>query len=159
MKRNNPIAAQQPPPAFANDPTGFWAANLAANATEGITSVLPVGTVTQSDIAAMGRLLAGQIGWTPSHAQWNGADLQVSLSDAQFMLALEEGGETQPGRITLLVSKLQFSTTFPAYGDIVKILAAGKWHEFEIVEIVGQHDDTDPGLTLFLEKAQNDLAD
>lgn len=159
MKRNNPIAAQQPPPAYANDPTGFWAANLADSRTGGIASILPVGTLTQADNAVKGRLLSAQIGWTPSPARWKNSNITVSISDAQFMLTLESGGDTQPGRITVLVEKLQFQTGFPTYSDLIKIQAAGQWHEFEIVEIVGQHDDNDPSLTLFLEKVQNELGD
>lgn len=158
--RNKPLAAQQPPPAFANDPSGFFGAVLAANRAAGIASILPGGTVTQSDVAEKGRLLAGQIAWSPAEARWNGCNLTVSLSDAQFLLALEEGGDTQPGRITVIVAKLQFGANgFPGYSDTFKIQAGGKWHEFVIAEIVGQHDDNDPGLTLFLEKDQNDIGD
>lgn len=157
--RNNPLAAQQPPTAYANDPSGFFGEVLATNHTDGITSLLPANTLAQADMAVRARLLNGQIGWTPAYARWKNSNLTVSISDAQFMLTLEEGGDTQPGRITVLVAKLQFQTTLPEYGDTFKIQATGKWHEFEIVEMVGQHDDNDPGLTLFLEKGQNDVGD
>lgn len=160
MSRNKPFAAQQPAPAFANDPSGFFGGVLAQSRTAGIASLLPPGTVIQADVAAKGRLLTGQIAWTPAAARWNGCNLTVSLSDAQFLLTLEEGGDTQPGRITIIVEKLQFSTKgLPTYGDTFKIQAAGEWHEFTIVEIVGQHDDNDPGLTLFLEKDQNEIGE
>jgi len=160
VPRNNPIAAQQPAPAFANDPEGYFTAVLAENRTVGILSLLPGGTVIQSDVAAKGRLLAGQIAWTPAKARWKGCELVISLADAQFLLTLEEGGDTQPGRISILVEKLQFGAKgFPTYGDTFKIQAGGKWHEFVIVEIAGQHDDNEPGLTLFLEKDQNELGD
>lgn len=156
--RNKPLDAQQPAPAFANDPSGYFGGVLAENRTAGIASILPGGTVIQSDVAAKGRLLTAQIEWTPAEARWNGCNLKVSLSDAQFLLNLEEGGETPQGRITILVTKLQFGTKgFPDYGDTFKIKAAGLWHEFVVAEMVGQHDDNEPGLTLFLEKDQNEL--
>ncbi len=157
MSRNNPIAAQQPAPPFANDPTGFWTANMEENRARGLASLLPSGTVVQSDVAAKGRLLSAQINWMPAKARWKGSDLQISLSDAQFLQALEDGGDIQQGRITVLVLKAQFNTGWPEYGDTFKIQAAGKWHEFSIAEIVGQHDDNEPGLMLFLEKEQNDI--
>ena len=157
-RRNNPLAAQQPAPAFANDPSGFFGAVLAENSTAGLSTILPGGTVCQSDVAAKGRLLAGQIAWTPAKARWNGCDLTISLSDAQFNLVLEEGGDVQPGRITVIAEKLQFGAKgLPKYGDTFKIQAGGFWHEFTIAEMVGQHDDNEPGLTLFLEKDQNEL--
>lgn len=160
MSRNNPLAAQQPAPAFANDPSGFFAGVLRDNGTAGIASLLPGSTVIQSDVAAKGRLLSAQIEWTPAAARWNGCDIVVSLSDAQFLLALEEGGDTQQGRITIIVSKLLFGTKgFPKYGDTFKVKGAGRWHEFTVAEMVGQHDDNEPGLTLFLEKDQNELGD
>lgn len=160
MSRNNPLAAQQPAPSFVNDPSGFFAGVLKENSTSGIASLLPGGTVIQSDVAAKGRLLSAQIEWIPAAARWNGCDIVVSLSDAQFLLALEEGGDTQQGRITIIVSKLQFGTKgFPTYGNTFKIKAAGLWHEFTVAEMVGQHDDNEPGLTLFLEKDQNELGE
>lgn len=155
--RNKPLDAQQPAPAFANDPTGFFAAALALGRTCGLASLLPGGTVIQSDVAAKGRLLAGQIEWTPAVARWNGCNLKVSLSDSQFLLVLEQGGDTQQGRITILVEKLQFGAKgFPGYGNTFEIKAAGRWHQFTIAEMIGQHDDNDPGLTLFLEKDQDE---
>lgn len=160
MSRNKPLAAQQPPPAYANDPGGFFGAIRDRSRTEGIGSLLPGGTVVQSDVAVKGQLLTGQIAWTPAQARWNGCNLTVSLSDAQFALILEEGGDTQPGRITILVTKLQFGgfgKGLPDYGDTFNIQAGGAWHEFVIAEMVGQHDDNEPGLTLFLEKDQNDI--
>lgn len=157
--RNNLLAAQQPPPAYANDPSGFFGEVLTANRTSGLASLLPANTLTQADNAVRARLLDGQIGWTPAHARWRNSNITISLSDAQFLLALEEGGEIESGRLTVLVSKLQFQTTLPKQGDTLKIQAGGKWHEFEIMEIVGQYDDNEPGLTLFMEKEQNDIGD
>lgn len=157
--RNKPLAAQQPSPAYANDPSGFWGENLTDNRTAGIASLLPANTLTQADNAARGRLLAGQIGWTPTPARWNNSNIRVSLSDAQFLDDLQTGGETPQGRIAVIAAKLQFQTTLPRCGDVLKIQAGGIWHGFEIVEMIGQHDDNDPGLTLFLEKAQNDVGD
>lgn len=144
---------------YANDPGGFFGAALAQNATAGLLSLLPVATVLQSDTAVKGRLLAGQIAWTPTAARWNGCNLTVSLSDAQFLLALEEGGDTQQGRITILVLKSEFNNGLPEFGDTFQINAGGKWHEFTISEMVGKNDDNEPGLTLFLEKEQNELGD
>ena len=133
---------------------------LTANRTTGIASLLPGGTVFQSDVAAKGRLLASQIAWTPAKARWNKCNLTVSLSDAQFLMALEEGGDVQQGRITVLVEKLQFGARgFPGYGNTFEIQAAGRWHQFTVAEMLGQHDDNEPGLTLFLEKDQNELGD
>lgn len=159
-RRNNPLAAQQPPPAFANDPSGFFGAVLAENRTAGISSILPGGTVIQSDVAAKGRLLAGQIAWIPTKARWNGCNLTVSLSDTQFLLALEEGGPTQQGRLTVVVEKLQFGARgMPGYGQTFEIQAGGRWHAFTIGEMVGQHDDNEPGLTVVLDKDENELGE
>jgi len=151
--RNNPIAAQQPAPLCANDPGGFFGAVLTANRTTGIASLLPGGTVFQSDVAAKGRLLAGQIAWVPAKARWNNCNLTVSISDASFLLALETGGDTQEGRLGILVEKLQFGASgFPGYGATFEIQAGGKWIQFTIAEITGQYDDNEPGLTLSLER-------
>lgn len=158
--RNNPLAAQAPPPTFANDPSGFFTAALTENRIAGIASLLPGGTVIQSDVAAKGRLLAGQIAWVPAKARWNKCNLTVSLSDAQFLMALEAGGDVQQGRITVLVEKLQFGVMgFPGYGATFEIQSGGRWHQFTVAEMVGQHDDNEPGLTLFLEKDQNELGE
>lgn len=157
--RNNPLAAQKPAPVFANDPSGFFAGVLMENTTAGLSSLLPAGTLIQSDVAAKGRLLNAQINWTPAKARWKGCNLTVSLSDAQFQLVLEGGGDTQQGRLTIIVEKLQFGgfgKGLPTYDNSFEIQAGGVWHEFTVVEMVGQHDDNEPGLTLFLEKEQND---
>lgn len=160
MQRNKPLVAQQPAPAFANDPGGYWTAVADQNKLAGISSVLPGSTVIQSDMAVKSRLLQGQIGWTPCSASWKGGKFTASLSDAQFLLALAEGGDTQQGQITLLVAKLEFGAKdLPDYGDTIKIQAAGRWHEFAVTQIVGQHDDNEPGLTLFLDKDQNAIGD
>jgi len=154
--KNNPLAAQQPPPAFANDHSGFFGAVLAENHTSGISSLLPGGTVIQSDVAVKGRLLASQIAWTPAKARWNGCNITISLADSQFLLALETGGDTQQGRITVMVEKLQFgSTGLPGdggFGQTFEIQAGGKWIQFTIAEIFGQYDDNEPGLILSLER-------
>lgn len=160
MQRNKPFAAQQPAPLFANDPDGYWTAVANENKLAGISSILPGGTVIQSDVAVKGRLLQGQIAWTPCSARWKGGNFKASISDAQFLLALEEGGDTQQGQITLLVEKLQFGVKgLPNYGDTIEIQSGGKWHEFVITQMVGQHDDNDPGLTLFLDKDQNAIGE
>jgi len=162
MARNKPLAAQQPAPAYANDPGGFFGAVLAQNNVSGIASLLPGGMVAQSDVAVKGRLLASQIAWTPCQTRWNGCDVQASLSDAQFLLVLEAGGDTQQGRVTLLVSKIAFGgfgKGLPTYEDTFEIQAGGVWHAFVIAEMVGQHDDNEPGLLLFLEKDQNGIGD
>lgn len=157
IRRNKPLNAQQPPPAFANDPSGFFGAILADNAAAGIGSLLPAGTVFQSDVTVKARLLAGQIRWTPAIARWKGCNLVVSLSDAQFMLELENGGDSQKGQVSILVLKTEFNAgAWPDYGDTVQLQAAAQWHEFLVVEMLGQHDDNDPGLTLVLDKEQND---
>jgi hypothetical protein len=155
-RKNNPLAAQQPAPLFANDPNGFWGAAVRSNSASGLGSILPAGTVLQSDIAVKGRLLGAQIGWQSVTVRWKGCELQASISDAQFFLALEQGGDTQQGRITLLITKLQFTTGFPTYNDTFFLLAAGQWHQFVVVETIGQHDDNEPGLLLYLEKDQDD---
>jgi len=157
--RNNLLQFQQPAPKYANDGSGFWTNVLASNKALGVNSLLPQNTLIQADNATKARLLRAQIAWMPTKARWKKANLVVSLLDSQFSMSLEEGGEMQPGRITVMVEKLQLQTTFPENGDVFKIQAAGKWHEFEIVEMVGQNDDNDPGLTLFLEKAQNDIGE
>lgn len=156
MRKNNPIQAQQPAPLFANDPDGFWGVVAGQNSVSGLGSILPQGIVIQSDVAQKGRLLDAQIAWTVISARWKGFILQASLSDAQFLLALESGGDLQQGRITLMVSKGQFQTKFPAYNDTFEIKAAGVWHQFVVAEIIGQHDDNEPALTLFLEKDPDD---
>jgi len=154
--RNNPLAAQQPPPPFANDPDGFFGAILSENRTAGIASLLPSGTAFQQDVAAKGRLLAGQIGWVPAQARWNGCNITISLADAQFLLALETGGDTQQGRISVVVEKSQFgSTGLPGdggFGQTFEIQAGGKWIQFTIAEINGQYDNNEPGLNLLLER-------
>lgn len=107
-----------------------------------------------------GNLLQSQIAWTPCVARWKGCNIKASLSDAQFLLTLEEGGDTQQGQITLLVEKLQFGARgLPQYGDTFDIQASGKWHEFIITQMVGHNDDNDPGLMLFLDKDQNAIGD
>ncbi len=156
MAKPLPIQQQQPAQPFLNDADGYWNGIASENAATGILSVLPGDTAIQSDTAIKGRLLAGQIRWIPAKARWGNCNLVISISDAQFALTLEEGGETQPGRITVLVEKSQFNTGTPKNGDMFKIQAQGFWHEFVIVEMIGQHDDNEPGLTLYLEKEQND---
>ncbi len=160
MSRNKPFAAQQPAPLYANDPGGFFAAAMAQDRVSGLASLLPSATLVQADIAVRARLLEGQIGWTPTAATWKGCNLSVSLSDAQFRLVLEEGGDTQPGRLTIVVSKAQFGgfgKGQPAYNDTFSIQAGGVWHAFVVAEMVGQHDDNEPALTLFLDKDQDEL--
>lgn len=154
--RNKPLQAQQPAPTFANDATGFWNGVLEANKASGLASMLPSGTLIQADTAVKGRLLANQIAWVPVSCRWKGSIIQASLSDAQFFLALESGGDTQQGRITIVVNKFSFSTGFPGYNDTFEIQANGAWHQFVVAEMIGQNDDNEPALTLFLEKDQDD---
>lgn len=88
--------------------------------------------------------------------------MRASLSDAQFLLELAAGGDSQTGQIALLVDKMQFGgfkKGMPSYGDTIDIQAAGVWHEFVIVQMTGQNDDNDPGLTLFLDRDQNAIGD
>lgn len=152
----NPQNQQQPAPAFLNDASGFFATALKQNQAAGIQSLLPVGTLIQNDVAVKGRLLSAQIGWTPTEARWNNCNLVISIQDAQFDLMLESGGDVQEGKITTMVEKVSFNNAFPAYGDTFKIKARGTWHEFVIVGMSGQNDDNEPGLTIILEKDQND---
>lgn len=155
MARNKPLQAQQPAPPFANDSGGYWNGVLEANRTSGLASVLPAETVLQSDTAIKGRLLEAQIGWVPISCRWKGSIIQASLSDAQFFLALESGGDTQQGRITIVVNKFLLGVRFPSYNETFEIQAAGKWHQFVIAEMIGQNDDNEPALTLYLEKDQD----
>ena len=158
--RNKPLQAQQPAPLFANDQLGFWEGTVIANRSEGISSLLPPTTLQQSDTAIKGRLLAAQIGWTPTLVRWEGASFKCSISDAQFFLSVEEGGDTQQGKITLLLNKLELQVgKWPTYQQMVEVLAGGKWHSFVIADVSGQHDDNDPGLTLYLEKDQDDIGE
>lgn len=159
MRRNRPFTAQQPAPLFANDESGYWSTIAQNNAASGLQSVLPSGTLFQSDTAVKSRLLSSQIEWTPTKARFKGSDIIVSLSDAQFFMALEEGGDTQQGRLTIIVNKFEFRMGFPSYEDTLEIYAAGKWHELTVAELIGQHDDNEPALTLYLEKDQNDNGD
>ncbi len=159
VSRNNPLAAQQPAPAFANDPSGFWGAVLSENAVAGIGSILPANTLTQADNAVKGRLLNAQISWTPAKARWKNSNLDVSLSDSQFLQMLEAGGDMPQGQVTVLVSKLQFSTGWPDINDTLQIQARGKWHDFIIAGVSGNNDDNEPGLTLLLDKDQNEEGD
>lgn len=156
MSRNKPLAAQQPFPAFANDQSDFWGSVASENTTTGIGSLLPQGTLSQADNAVKSKLLDGQIAWVPVSVRWKGAVIQASLSDAQFFLALEEGGDTQQGRITLVVNKFRFGVNFPSYQDTVEVQAAGEWHQFVVAEMIGQNDDNEPSLTLYLEKDTDD---
>lgn len=161
-RRNKPLAAQQPAPAYGNDPEGFWQGILNESRVAGISSLLPGHTVIQSDVAVKSRLLRAQIGWMPCAARWEGCNIQVSLSDAQFALMLEAGGDTQQGQITVLLEKLQFGgfgKGLPAYGDTIDIQSGGVWHAFTISQILGQHDDNEPGLTVLLDKDQNAIGD
>jgi len=158
MPRNKPIQAQQPAPAFANDSGGFWAGVLSQNATQGISSLLPAGTVSQSDTAIKGRVLGAQIGWQPYEMRWNGNNITGSLSDAQFFLEVEAGGDTQQGRLTVLIDKLQFRAgAHPKFQDTISIQAGGKWHDFTVAEMIGEFDYNEPGLVLYLEKDSNEL--
>lgn len=156
MRGNKPLQAQQPAPPFANDSGGYWNGVLEANRTSGLASVLPSNTLIRSDTAIKGRLLQNQIGWVPVSCRWKGFIIQASLSDAQFFLALETGGDTQQGRITVVVNKFSLGVGFPSYNETFEIQAAGKWHQFVIVEMIGQNDDNEPALTLYLEKDQDD---
>lgn len=159
MSRNKPLQAQQPAPAFANDSTGYWNGVLEANRTSGIASLLPSGTLIQADTAVKAQILLAQIGWIPVSCRWKGSIIPASLSDAQFFLALENAGDTQQGRITIIVNKFSFGVGVPSYNDTFEIQAAGRWHQFVVAEMVGQNDDNEPALTLFLEKDQNDDGD
>lgn len=158
-RRNNPVNAQQPAPLFANDPNGFWNSVARQNSTSGLGAILPHGTLNQADTAIAARQLTAQIGWRAVNIRWKGCHLKASLSDAQFFLALEQGGDTQQGRITLVINKFEFQTGFPQYNDTIDLQASGKWHEFVVAEMLGHHDDNEPALTLFLEKDQNELGE
>ena len=153
---NKPLAQQKPIPAYANDTTGYWSAIARQDVTSGLRSLVPSGTLFQADNAVKSRLLSAQIEWVPVQARFKNANITASLSDAQFFLALESGGDTQQGRLTVMVNKLQFNTGFPSYSDTFQIQAGGKWHSFTVAELIGQFDDNDPSLTLYLEIDQND---
>lgn len=153
---NNPLAAQQPAPSFANDNAGYWASLEAQNRTTGLAAVLPAGTIIQADIAIQARQLDAQISWRSTSVRWKGAIFQASISDADFSLILESGGDTQQGRITLVVSKLQFSTKPPGYNETLLVQAMGSWHEYTVAEMQGQNDDKEMAITYYLEKSQND---
>lgn len=154
--QNDPVAAQQPAPAFANDSQGYWAAILSQNATAGLGSLLPAGTVIQADIAVQARQLDAQISWRSTSVRWKGVIFQASISDADFSLILESGGDTQQGRITLVVSKLQFNMKPPGYNETFLVQALGVWHEYTVSEMQGQNDDKEMAITYYLEKDQND---
>lgn len=152
---NKPFTAQKPAPSFANDPSGYWRAVLRSDASSGLKSLLP-NTVFQADTAVKSRLLSSQVSWIPTQARFKGSHITVSLSDAQFFLALEDGGDTQQGRLTVVANKFEFGMGFPSYNDTLDIYAAGKWHTLVVAELIGQFDDNEPALTLFLELDQND---
>lgn len=158
-RHNKPLASLQPAPRYANDATGFWGSVEAANESMGLSSLLPGGTVVQSDTAVKSRLLSAQIEWTPIQVRWKGCVFAASMSDAQFFLALESGGDTQQGRLVVTINKLLFNTGFPGYNDTFEVQSSGKWHQFVIAELIGQHDDNEPALVLYLEKDQNDTGE
>lgn len=152
MQRNNPTDAQQPAPAFANDPTGFWGGILKANEAHGLQRVLPDNTMIQSDVMAKARLLQGQLNWSPVLIAWEGLEFVASIADNQLSLLLQSGGTTNQGTITLTINKLLFETNFPSQQDRLQLKAGGQWLTFAVIDVDGENDDNNPALTITCEK-------
>ncbi len=152
VKKNNPLAAQQPVPPFANDPVGFWGGVLQDNDRRGIASILPPGTLIQADLAIGNRLLQGQINWLSVQVRWNGLEFKASLDDGQATAPLESGGLGATGTVTLLFSKSLFPTDGrPKQQDTFQLLVGGKWKNFDVITISDGFDETDDGMIAYLE--------
>jgi hypothetical protein len=151
-RKNNLLGMQQPAPLYANDPDGYWSGIYQENARAGLSSLLPTGTLIQSDVSIKGRLLAAQISWQPVSARWNGKEFQVSLADTPFALDMENGGVVPNGTIAVQMDKSTFAK-FPIQGDQVDLRSASnQWVPWNVVTVEGQHDPTDPGLLLVMKQ-------
>ena len=140
---NNPPSQQKPAPDYANDPTGFWAANRRANEANW-ASILPVGTTLSADKAEIARIFRASLAWLTVTVRWDNIEFQASLDDGQAAMPLEAGGMGATGTITLVFSQSQFNNRDrPAQHHTVAIVAKGEWKNFTITSISEGFDESD----------------
>jgi hypothetical protein len=141
--KNSPQTQQKPAPLYANDPTGFWAANRVANEANW-TAVLPAGTILGADKAEMARIFRASLAWLTVTVRWDNIEFQASLDDGQAGMPLEVGGMGASGTITLVFSQSQFDPkNRPAQHHTVAIQAKGEWKNFTITGISEGFDEND----------------
>jgi len=140
--RNSPQNQQRPAPPYANDPTGFWEANLRANEANW-AAVLPSGTILGADKAVLNRIFAASLAWLTVTVRWDNIEFQASLDDAQASMPLETGGMGATGTITLVFNQSQFDPKHrPAQHHTVAIMAKGEWKNFTITAISEGFDES-----------------
>lgn len=133
-----------------NDPTGYWAAIARQNASAGLSSVLPVGTVFRADLAVRTRLLAAQIAWIPTLTRWMDGKLQVvcSLQDDQFSSQLVDGGADAQASVTLVALKSDFGGQLPVTDVQFQVELFNTWKWFGVVSVAGLIDQKDDLLSI-----------
>lgn len=140
--RNSPQSQQRPAPLYANDSTGFWAANLRANEANW-KAVLPSDTILGADKAVLNRIFAASLSWLTVTVRWDNIEFQASLDDAQASMPLETGGMGATGTITLVFNQSQFDPKHrPAQHHTVAIMAKGEWKNFTITAISEGFDES-----------------
>ena len=143
---NSPQSQQRPAPAYANDPTGFWAANGVANESNW-QAVLPAGTTLGADKAELNRIFRASLAWLTVTVRWDNIEFQASLDDGQAGMPLEMGGMGATGTITLVFSQEQFNAKDrPAQNHTIAIMAKGEWKNFRITSISEGFDEASDGL-------------
>jgi hypothetical protein len=143
---NSPPNQQQPAPLYANDPTGFWAANRLANDAAWAT-LLPAGTTLGADKAELNRIFRASLAWLTVTVRWDNIEFQASIDDGQASMPLEMGGMGATGTITLVFSQAQFDPkNRPAQKHTIAIQAKGEWKNFTIDSISEGFDEMSDGL-------------
>lgn len=143
---NSPQSQQRPAPAYANDPTGFWAANRRRNDTNW-AGLLPAGTILGADKEELNRIFRASLAWLTVTVRWDNVEFQASIDDGQAGMPLEMGGMGATGTITLVFSQSQFAAKDrPAQNHTIAIMAKGEWKNFTITSISEGFDEASDGL-------------
>lgn len=143
---NSPPNQQRPAPLYANDPTGFWAANRRSNDANW-QNILPAGTILGADRAELNRIFNASLAWLTVTVRWDNVEFQASIDDGQAGMPLEIGGMGATGTITLVFSQAQFDPkNRPAQHHTVAIQAKGEWKNFTITSISEGFDEMSDGL-------------
>ncbi len=136
-------------PAYANDPTGFWASARAAGVVAW-AAVLP-GAVIQADLSVMADDIKAAINWMPVKFSWRGYSYSASLSSNGITGDLEPGGIFQSGAITLVCLQTDFDGAYPELKDQIILTSNGADLFYQISGISPVIDGNDPSFTITAE--------
>lgn len=147
-----------------NDPTGVFAAARREYPTaweQARRAALPDGVTQDPGVPVVNRearnaTTMAQVKRDSIQCRWGGVEFQAVPQDGQMSLTLEPGGLTPDGILTLQTTKDFFKRgKFPIDGDEVEILQpapSNRWATWYVKAVAGQHDTTDAGLILVLQK-------